>query len=125
MGIYNSGITSEQVREILRKEQAELGTADVARIAGLANMVHYRAGVLAALEKWEAHLADVEKYASDSPNVRLLLNLAEITKLLGRDPDDTWGGRTGDARRSFNDGGREVLNDIAAGLRTQVQNVLP
>lgn len=122
--------TAAQSLEMLKDQQHELIKVttenQLHRIADATNAVYFWQGVANILAEWEENVATISERAVERHWDRtriLVVQQQRLADLLLRSTDDSWSGRGNDARRSYADGRREALEQIAQDLKSDADAI--
>lgn len=125
---YNSGrgYTAALAQERLDDALATITTVKFDNLVHFTNEVNTLKGQVDALTAIETDFAALTQWAAEKgwdDTLIIAEKLNALTKLALRRVDDTWSGRTNEAKRAYADGWREAVENIWRGVQQELSAV--
>lgn len=125
---FNSGYgyTAALVQEQLDRTLATITTVKFDNLVHFTNEVNALKGQADALTVIETDFAEQAQWAAEKGWDDALIvaqKLNTLTELALRRVDDTWSGRTNDAKRAYADGWREAVETVWRGVQRELAAV--
>lgn len=123
---YGHGYTAALVQERLDDALATITTVKFDNLVHFTNEVNTLKGQVDALTAIETSFAALAEWAAEKGWDDTLIvaeKLNGLTKVALRRVDDTWSGRSNDAKRAYADGWREAVETIWRGVQEELSSI--